>query len=197
MNVFRRLLGRGTPTGPPDAQAVLRRARLLGARVVHGMAWPPPDRLPDLMAPWSPADRAAFTREFDQRATAVRDSLEASGLWVDASGEERAFFTARLEERSIQQYADASWAIESVGCCLWALRLLAEVPAYDAQMDGEVLKAVPGSDTPVELRPLAELERARGIAEPGTGEAGPASCWSAMIRCLRCRKGRRSTGSCE
>jgi len=152
-------------SGSPDATLVVARARILSARIVHAMAWPRPDALSNLMASWSEDDREAFSQKYDAVTQAIRTSLEAKGLWAQATPDEKQFFTARIAERTIQQCVDSAWAVESVGCCLWALGVLAELPAYDTESSVDVCKQVPGPGAPVALRPAAELERARAIAQ--------------------------------
>ena len=150
---------------PPDQVAVLQRAKILAAYIVHAMAWPPPEFIPGIMAEWSAEDRDAFILKYDQVSQSMRESLESSGLWADTTPLERAFFEARLPDRTMQQVLNAAWSMEALVCCLWALGILPEVPPYDTPTS--VLDRVPKGDASGlgELRPAAEIERARTIAE--------------------------------
>jgi hypothetical protein len=152
-------------SGPPDAAEVAGRARILGARIVHAMAWPPPDALPAVMANWSDADRADLSSKYDTASQSLRASLESSGLWAQASPDEKEFFRARLTERTQQQCVNASWSVESVACCLWALGVLSELPAYDTESSTDVCKQMPQSGASLSLRSAAELEAARAVAQ--------------------------------
>jgi hypothetical protein len=149
----------------PDASLVASRARLLTSRVVHAMAWPPPEMLPGIMEQWSAADCDTFTDKYDAAARALRASLESSGAWADASPDEKAFFSARLTERTQQQCVDSSWAVESIACCAWALNLIPVLPAYDSEAEHTVMKLLPPAGTALSLRSKEELEHARSIAE--------------------------------
>lgn len=157
---------KGKLSGPPDAAAVLGRARILGARIVHATAWPLPDQLPSAVAAWSQADRDGFSAAFEDKAAEVRHSLESSGLWAQTTPEERAFFRARLTERTQKQCIDSSWSVESLACLLWALGSLPVLLAYDTEHDPDaVLPVVPAAGTRVSLRPAADLEGARTVAQ--------------------------------
>lgn len=162
-----RLFGRAIKNSPPDGNVVVRRAQILAARVVHAMAWPSPDTMPAIIGNWSSEERERFIREYDGRARGVRESLESSGLWVDASTVEREFFSVRLLDRTVRQYLDSAWSMESLGCCLWALKQLPQMPAYDTQCSSAILEQVPrpGDSGALVLRRFAELEHARSIAE--------------------------------
>lgn len=62
-----------------------------------------------------------------------------------------------------QERTDALWRGESLGALAWALRLVAELPPYDAPFDHvELARSLPlaGGD----LRPAEEVERARETA---------------------------------
>lgn len=64
----------------------------------------------------------------------------------------------------------ASWRIEAVQILLWALNFVEEVPAYDTQADHALLKTHLRTEVPeilrtATLRPTAEIDRARSIAE--------------------------------
>ena len=150
----------------PDARLVEARARLLTARVVHAMAWPPPDMLPAIMAQWSAAERDEIIQKYDAASRAMRTSLESSGAWADASPDEKAFFSARITERTQQQLIDSSWAVEAIACCLWALNLIPALPAYDTEAGHDVMKLLPLPEVaPPSLRSKEELEHAQSIAE--------------------------------
>jgi hypothetical protein len=121
--------------------------------------------LPGIMEQWSAADRDDFTRKYDEAGRALRASLESSGAWADASPDEKAFFGARLTERTQQQCVDSSWAVESIACCVWALNLISALPAYDTEAEHSIMKLLPPAGEAVSLRSKEELERARSIAE--------------------------------
>jgi hypothetical protein len=114
---------------------------------------------------WSVADRDEFTQKFDESARAIRASLEASGAWASASPDETAFFNARITERTQQQCIDSSWLVESIACCLWAINVVPQLPAYDTEAEHGLMKLLPPAGTPLSLRSKAELDRERSIAE--------------------------------
>lgn len=151
----------------PDASLIARRTQIMAARIIHAMAWPPPAMLPDMMKSWKSDDREKINQEFDVQAQGMTKSMKSSGLWLDATRDEQEFFTARLLDRTERQYADSSWLMESVACCLWAVGRLPELPGYDTQSGGEILKVVPkrADHAALVLRPRSELEHARSIAE--------------------------------
>jgi hypothetical protein len=157
--------GRGQNKGKPDAAMVAGRARILGLRMVHAMAWPPPDLLEGIMAGWPDADRKKFTADYAAKAKELRSGLESAGAWAQASPKERAFFTAGLMDRTQQQLIDSSWGIESVGCCLWALGKLEALPPYDTEVAPGVASLMPEPGEKLSLRAEAELEKARSAAE--------------------------------
>lgn len=151
---------------PPDAEHVLGRARILSMRVVHSMTWPPPDMLPELMAPWSEADRASFADKYAEACRDIRSSLEANDLWAQTSPAEREVFSVPLVERTMRQLIDSSWAVESIACCLWALSVLPAIAPYDQEHEPQAtVKQVPKSADGLSLRSSEELEVARSLAE--------------------------------
>jgi hypothetical protein len=129
------------------------------------MAWPAPEFVPSILAKWTDEDRDAFILKYDEVSRSLRDSLKSSGLWAEMTHEERALFEARLLDRTMQQVLNAAWSMEALACCLWALGILPEIPAYDSQ--ASVLDQVPKGEASAagELRPATEIERARRTAE--------------------------------
>lgn len=134
-------------------------------RMVHAMAWPPPDMLPGLIQSWPQADCDGLVAKYEEEATSIRNSLRSAGAWEDTSASERAFFATTLTERTTQQIIDSSWGIESVACCLWALGLFSDLPAYDTEADTKIASQLPEPGAKLRLLPLEELERARSVAE--------------------------------
>lgn len=141
--------------------------RILSTRVAHGMSWPIPSQLPDMMDSWDEAVRLRFRAMFEERRQEVLGRLRSSGLWEEVSPRERLFFEAQLLERTQQEVLDASWAMESLACCLWALGVVAKLPGFDTECDTALRDLVPAWEDSKELhlRPQAEIERARSVAE--------------------------------
>jgi hypothetical protein len=84
--------------------------------------------------------------------------------------EERKVASALPGEIEEQFIINATWAMESAACLLWALARLEGLPAYDTQADQGLLDLLP--EGPVEtlaaaasLRDSEEITRARDLAE--------------------------------
>jgi hypothetical protein len=86
------------------------------------------------------------------------------------SKEEQAFMQADALEVTDQQIVNASWLAESIGCLLWALRHVPEIPAYDEETGHEPIKAMSNKSIQehlktATLRPANEIDSKRDLAE--------------------------------
>ncbi len=103
----------------------------------------------------------------------LRAWLKHEGLWTQVSPEERKLFDAGPGGLSEQQVINASWRAEAFWMILWSLRMVEELPAWDAEVNPqEGLKLLPevGTSTSsfiesAQLRPASEIARARDLAE--------------------------------
>lgn len=157
---------RGAGAGSPDAPKVARRAQILALRIVHASAWPPPTELPGILDAWTAQERESLHRQFKDRSQKIQAYLKSTSLSAELTAEERKFFKAQLLERTMQQFIDSLWLMESLACCLWALELLPELPAYDTQSSDllDYANKIAGQ-TAFRLRSVADIERARSVAE--------------------------------
>ncbi len=151
----------------PDAALVARRSVVLACCAREALAWPPPDAMHELFSRWSDEDRQSLLRTRERTVKDVVGQMERSGAWSEATAGERRLIAGQLTRRSVQEYIDAAWAIESLACCLWALRVLEDLQPYDAPYGPDVLERLSSLPAPaaVRLRPVEEIDRRRSVAE--------------------------------
>lgn len=156
---------------PPSGVDVARRAAIVKFQFIHVATTPPRELVAQLSAEWSDSDRNEFSAALEENRREVVDTLRSSGLWEDTSESERAIFECPALELTERQIIDTSWRAESLGCLAWALGLLDRLPAYDTQIDPQlVIPLIPVEDIGAfvrgaVLRETGEIERARDIAE--------------------------------
>ncbi len=143
--------------GAPTEQAVAVRALCLTAVAAAGA-----------YATVLRAEPEAFD-EVAEATVELTEWLEEDGLEPSLSADERALLGVPLEEWSEEQRIAAASRGESLGVLLWALSIVADLPAWDEPFDAVDL--APLGETPEELLERAtlrtgeELERARDLAE--------------------------------
>ena len=168
MSIIGRLFGRTPNSGPPAADASLRRVVILSRQVVHGLASPPPDFLAQAAEKWASDERARFAEDLKSLSVPDVRFLKETGFWKEMTGAERAFIQTPAPQ--MQQIIDATWLMESAVCLLWALEYVADLPPYDTQADPELLKllaAEPLNDQLAKacLRDFSVIQQAREVAE--------------------------------
>lgn len=118
----------------------------------------------------APEERAELAAAGDAEAQLRVAALRAGGLWEHATPAEKRFLSAsplRADERA---RVDASWSLEALTPLAWALGLIEDLPGYDALVSPELLGEFPDERAPElaarsRLRPTAEVDRARAVAE--------------------------------
>ena len=97
-------------------------------------------------------------------------AFEGTGWTNEMSDDEKAFIEGTPLRWDPQSVIDASWRVESVACLLWALRLVEDLPPFDAPAGQEILRHVPTKDAAdfvmrAELLPPERIGRKREEAE--------------------------------
>lgn len=150
-------------TGPPDADAVLKRTVILRSLFVRGFVIPPPSLLAEHLAKWTEPERMEFNNRVREQFAPRIQQLHESGLWNEMEEPERRFMEEDALQISEQQLIDAGWLAESAACLLWALEYFPDLPPYDKRADAELMK-LEFNKRPI-LRPLATIKRQRDLAE--------------------------------
>lgn len=107
----------------------------------------------------------------DSLSTGFWTGLRQAGLWNCLSPHELALAQTPFSQVSPRQRIDASWRLEATRTLLWALGKLDELGPWDMQAEpAAVLPLVPENEVArfiadACLRPAAELDEARGLAE--------------------------------
>ena len=122
------------------------------------------------MEKWTVEERKEFVAQAKLQNAPRVSWLQKTGLWTEMSKEEQAFMEAEITEVTHQQIVDASWLAESIGCLLWALSHVSEIPAYDEETGHEPIKAMSNKSIQehlktASLRPAIEIDSKRDLAE--------------------------------
>ncbi|MEW6115236.1 MAG: DUF4272 domain-containing protein [Thermodesulfobacteriota bacterium] len=154
----------------PTAENAARRLVILKYVVVRALASPPRDILNIWLEAWDEDGRQKFTHDAEEENKGFWHCVRAEGLWRYLSPRERQYSARTIVTMTHEEQVRASWRVESVQTLMWALGLLAELPAYDKMADHDLLKTIPANDVAdfigsATLRPSAEIDRARDIAE--------------------------------
>ena len=150
---------------PPNAIEVAGRLLALKCVVTHALGTP-------LLSEtgWTEAERLELASEYESKSKRFWDSLNSSPIGQYLSPWERKFANTTVLTMSLQQHLDGMWRLEAAQVLLWALRLIPELPAPDAQADLHLLK-FDVLDDPASflnsavLRTQTEIYRARDVAE--------------------------------
>jgi len=135
----------------PTAQEAFWRLWALKEVVVHSMSIPPKAELEESAATWSQEDRDEFNRSCKEQMEKRIAGMRKTGLWEHASPKEKEFLQTYGFQMGEHQQVSASWKVEAAGMLMWALRLIAEWPSIEVQIeDSDVLQAVP---QPAEYKP--------------------------------------------
>jgi hypothetical protein len=154
----------------PNAAEVAGRLLALRCVVTHAMATPPRDSLEQLFGQRSVAEREDFAQKSESLAKAYWNTVNVSPIFPYLSPWEREFANSTILTTSSQDQIDALWRAEAAQVLMWALCLIAELPALDAQANPNLLRSEALS-RPVEflaspvLRSEREIDHAREIAE--------------------------------
>jgi hypothetical protein len=150
-------------SGPPDAEAVLKRVSILRNLFVRGIVIPPPSLFAEHLATWTESERIEFnTKVHNQFATRIQQ-LQKTELWDEMEESERMFMEADALEISEQELIDAGWLAEAAACLLWALEYIPELPPYDKRADTELMK-IEFNKRPT-MRQLESIKKQRDLAE--------------------------------
>lgn len=154
----------------PNSKEAAGRLLALRCVVTHALAAPPRDLLQKWLEQWSEAERERYTQESESRCKAFWDTVSSSPVFTYLSRWEREFATTTILTMSSQQQIDALWHLEAAQVLMWALRLIPELPVPDAQAEADILKleilSRPTSLlSSAQLRPQAEIDHARDVAE--------------------------------
>ena len=154
----------------PTAQDAARRLLVLKYVVVRALSTPPREILRVYFAALDAEAREEFTRDVEKENEEFWQGLRDEGLWQYLSPWEQQYASSTVVTMTHDDQVDASWRVESVQALTWALGLLSALPPYDTMADHDLLKTFPEEDVvdfigSASLRPRAEIDRAREIAE--------------------------------
>jgi hypothetical protein len=108
--------------------------------------------------------------EHEQDLESMLAFLRQSGLWEFLSDEEIRAFETPLGEWNDSQFIEATWRMESLAVICWALSMIRNLPAFDEQIEVEILEEVLDIEQWSEmvsnavLRDRKEIEKARDMA---------------------------------
>jgi hypothetical protein len=149
--------------GPPNADAVQKRAMILRELSLRAIILPPREPLAKHLVKWTEQERLDFVRKVrDQFAPRIRQ-IQEIGLWDEMEEAERKFMEMSVLDISERQLVDASWLSESAACLLWALEYIAQLPPYDTRVEAESMKVNFRKDP--SLCRLEIIKRQRDIAK--------------------------------
>ena len=155
----------------PNVTEVAGRLLALRSTIIHAWIAPPRELLEQSSSTWSPADWQDFTAKLEEAARAYWSRVEASPIWGYLSPSEQKFAKTTALTMSDQDRIDAAWRMESAQVLMWALNIIPELPPLGVQADMEILKdpALSPAEkflaSPLRLRPDAEIDHARAVAE--------------------------------
>jgi len=134
------------------------------------LAAPPRDVLEQWLGRWTEADRARYAQEGESQSKAFWDVVNSSPIFIYLSPWERQFATTTTLTMSSQEQIDALWRAEAAQVFMWALSLIAELPAPYTQADLDLLKSEILSHptnllSSAVLRSHAEIDHVRDVAE--------------------------------
>ncbi|MHB8793049.1 MAG: DUF4272 domain-containing protein [Thermoleophilia bacterium] len=145
----------------PDENETARRALCLGALVMRG-------KFESIAASGSPH----MATMHEELATQLNIWLADEGLISSQSTLEKPLVSKALGSWSRQENIDVPWRANSLGVILWALSQFEELPPWDTQLTPQETIKPLNLFAPtktflgmVSLRPDAEVEKARDLAE--------------------------------
>jgi uncharacterized protein DUF4272 len=150
-------------TGPPEAEAVWKRAIILRELFVKGLAVPPPDLLAGHLEKWTKFERSDFDHQMRDQFAVRIEGLRQNGIWNEMEESERTFLEAGPLELTRQELVDANWLSEAAACLFWALEYIPELPRYDEQATNELTKVE--ITKRAALRPFETIKKKRDLAE--------------------------------
>jgi hypothetical protein len=155
---------------PPSAEAVARRALIIEFQIEHAMSAPDSEIL-HAIGTWAPGEMEQLEHGVRERQQQLLATLRETGLWEDASPQERVFFETTPTQLSQRQLADTSWRLESEACLAWALQLTTDIPPFDEEAERDEILPTVATERPVEfirdarLRPKEQIAAARDRAQ--------------------------------
>lgn len=152
----------------PGLEQAKARAFVLRHVAVYALANPPPAVSAEVFARWSEEERIAALRQTE----IDRESFWAllGPLRSQLSPREQEFAGTNMTTMTQAQRVAAAWRTEALQTLLWALGIVPEIPPYDTAAGDTPIKGysaavLDSALTTAQLRPLAEIATARGIAE--------------------------------
>ena len=146
----------------------MKRALILNAVFITGMTTPAAGSARNDSSDLTPRKRSLARDPSGQSSSLLVMDLKTAGLWPDVEEDEQELLLS--DQVSARQRINASWLAESITSLLWALRIIAKLPAYDRETDASLFSQL-RSDSITELikharlRPKKEIERQRQLAE--------------------------------
>lgn len=155
------------PEALPTTSDALRRLDCLRLVSLFALRLLPRLHLRDTVTSAPAAERAAFDAQADAARAALRQRLEAAGVWSAMTPPERALLSASPLDVDPQAVAGAVRSVEAAAALLWAVGLRDELPPFDALGSPAWLAALddPTQRERASLRPATDLARARDVAE--------------------------------
>lgn len=155
--------GTNKKTGPPDAEAVLKRTIILRELFVKGLVVPPPSLLARYLEKWTEFERSDFDAKMRSQFATRIQKLRELGVWNEMEESEHRFMEADALELTEQELLDASWLSEAAACLLWALEYFPELPPYDERARTEMMQVE--FNKRATLRPIEAIKKQRDLAE--------------------------------
>jgi hypothetical protein len=125
----------------PNATEVAGRLLALRCVVTHAIATPSRDSLEQLFGQRSVAEREDLVQKSESLAKAYWNTVNVSPIFPYLSPWEREFANSTILTMSSQDQIDALWRAEAAQVLMWALCLIAELPAPDAQANPNLMRS--------------------------------------------------------
>jgi hypothetical protein len=156
--------------GNPTSQDVVRRLVILKSQVLYSFAISDLDWLKKDLSQRPVDQQKDILQKLKVVSNQIKSFLKSNNLWKHMVDSERYFIETDLLRMDIRAHYNATWRLESAVVLMWALRMIDEFPAFDAQTNPETLKKIQdeyllkftGGEV---LLPTDVLERQRSIAE--------------------------------
>lgn len=151
---------------PPTEPEVLRRLACLTIVVRHALRLPLPEVTASALGQMAGAARDDLRHQLAAKRDLLLDGLREARLWEAMTPTERTLMETLPLDIEHQAVVNACWRMESAAVLMWALGLRAEFPPFDRMSDPAWLEdAATPEPSRVHLRPLADLEDMRDLAE--------------------------------
>lgn len=154
----------------PEAGAVMGRLIIFTSILMKAMRNPLPEKMTEVKDKVTAQEWEQLLGKLRKEDAEQFQLLKRNGLWKGMTKKERSFLMADPLKVMAQEFIDVQWLTDSVGCLLWALGYIPELPPYDTEIDTEPLIKLPEESIEnlikkATLRPREEIEKQRDIAE--------------------------------